>query len=202
MRPFEHRPSCPLTVNVKHSAMLVLYSIARDHQVSLGSAITTLVVLGAKLPPEKPIARYKIRAADPSDPFVSTSCRVTEAMWAAQLLMVPNQFSSMSAFIEWAADERAEYVFDYYQNPEVAEKMRAEIIDRANRVTLGFEGLPVAAPFFPLAPKRKDVKSRLTQGACPAHTGPECTICKGTGIAHLTLADWARAYGVRPPARS
>jgi hypothetical protein len=35
-----------MSLNVKHSTMLVLYAIARDHSVPISSAVTTLCVLG------------------------------------------------------------------------------------------------------------------------------------------------------------
>ena len=190
------RPAIPLTLSLKHSTMLVLYSIIRDHQVSMASAITALVVLGASLPPEKPIPRYHIRKVDPADPFCPTSVRTTDPIWAAGLLMVPNQFSSMSAFIEWCSDERAQYVFDYYADAETSEKLRTDLVERAHRVTLGYEPLPAAAPFLTFAPKVKHVRQRLVAGACPRHTGPECPTCKGQGTVSLTLKDWAKAYGV------
>ena len=196
-------PATPMSLNVKHSTMLVLYAIARDHSVPISSAVTTLCVLGATLPPVTPITRYKIRKADPEDPFVSTSLRTTECIWSAKLLNLPSQFSSLSSFVEWAADERSQYVKEYYDNPEVAGQLRSDIVAKAHRVTMGLEKVEQApAPFHGTAPKRKTTRDREVAGPCPNHTGPECATCGGSGIARMTLREWANHYGVRAPARS
>lgn len=183
----------PRTPSIPSYAKRWIKAYAKQRKIASASVVYAVLVLGALCPPARPLPRYLKRTnLRGGEYYTSLSTRHTDVLAAAEMLLVPAHFTALGDALTWCLAEYGEssYLVDYFNEPDQAAELRAELLRRAEWYT---PPAPEDIPPMEHAPPSVPRNQLWRSGPCPACRGryAECLLCKGTGTIIRPEKMWA-----------